>query len=156
LSLPLRAEQIHRIEAELPAEEAADRYETELRRVFDLSRRRFPRFDLVLLGLGEEGHTASLFPGTTALEEKTRLVVANWVPKLAAERITLTYPVLNAAAAVTFLVAGADKAEIVERVLEGPPDAEVPASLVRPDRGELSWLLDRAAASRLDRPIAAT
>lgn len=125
-------------------------YERELVNFFGLAPGEPPRFDVVLLGLGGDGHTASLFPGTVALTEQKRLVVANWVEELSSHRITLTLPVLNAARAVLFLVAGEAKAEILRRVLQGPHDREaLPAQLVRPDDGDLFWLVDRAAASLL-------
>ena len=99
---------------------------------------------------GPDGHTASLFPGTAALQEKSRLVVANWVEKLKASRITLTLPVLNAAHCVIFLVSGTDKASVLKAVLEEHVPAEqYPSKLVRPRHGKLIWLIDRAAASQL-------
>jgi 6-phosphogluconolactonase len=103
---------------------------------------------LIFLGTGPEGHTASLFPGSSALNEKTRLVVANWVEKFNSYRITFTFPVLNQAACVTFLVSGVDKAPIVHEVLENG-NADLPAQRVRPADGRLLWMLDRAAASAL-------
>ena len=100
--------------------------------------------------MGPDGHTASLFPGTKALREKTRLVVANWVEKLKTSRITLTLPVLNAARCVTFLVSGTDKAPVLRAVLEeNVPPEQYPSKLVRPVDGKLIWLIDRAAASQL-------
>jgi 6-phosphogluconolactonase len=148
--VPLPAANVHRILAERPADEAAALYESELRRAFALGDTGVPRFDLVLLGMGEDGHTASLFPGTKALEERRRLVVANWVPKLSTWRITLTLPVLNDARAVLFLAAGPDKAGPLGAVFDpsSPPDA-YPCQLVRPSAGELVWLVDRAAAARV-------
>jgi 6-phosphogluconolactonase len=136
---------VHRMQGELPPEEAAEAYEQELRGFFgpgDL-----PRFDLILLGTGDDGHTASLFPETSALEVHDRWVVANPVLKLETTRITLTVPVINAARAVYFLVAGEGKAEPVAEILEGDPDPrEYPASLIQPANGP-TWMLDRAAAS---------
>jgi len=134
------------------AEAAASAYERELRTFFELDPGELPRFDLVLLGLGGDGHTASLFPGHPVLEERDRLVAAPWVERFSAYRITVTVPVLNAARAVLFLVDGAAKAEILARVLEGPrrPN-ELPAQLIAPDSGELTWLVDAAAAARLTR-----
>jgi 6-phosphogluconolactonase len=112
-----------------------------------------PAFDLVLLGMGPDGHTASLFPHTAALREQVRWVVPNFVPKFNAERMTMTVPVLNRAAQVLFLVAGADKAATLAEILEGPPDPDrLPSQLVRPGRGRLTWLVDGAAAARLTRP----
>jgi 6-phosphogluconolactonase len=109
-----------------------------------------PRFDLVFLGLGPEGHTASLFPGTKALHEERRLVVSNWVGKFYTDRITMTPPLLNNAACVIFLVSGEDKALPLKAVLEGPHEpAQLPAQLIRPSHGRLLWLIDRPAASLL-------
>jgi 6-phosphogluconolactonase len=109
-----------------------------------------PRFDLILLGVGPDGHTASLFPNTQALNEQTRLVAANWVDKLGACRITMTFPLLNAARLVMFMAAGEDKADAVRNALEPAPDrTPVPAHGVQPRDGRLLWLLDSAAASLL-------
>jgi 6-phosphogluconolactonase len=149
----LRPEQIHRIRGELAASEAAMDYQQVLARTFGLAPDQpseWPRFDCILLGMGPDGHTASLFPNTMALEVRDRTVVANPVPKLDAERITLTVPVLNAAASVLFLVAGADKADALAAVLEGPPQPMLyPSQLVAPTNGTLRWLVDQAAAARL-------
>jgi len=145
--VPLPDANVHRVFAEDgDAGRAAARYEQDLREFFRLEEAALPQFDLVLLGLGPDGHTASLFPGARALEEMTRLVVATRPPASGADRITLTLPVLNHAACVTFLVAGADKAPVVRVVLEeNPRDALLPAQRVRPV-GRLLWLLDSAAA----------
>jgi 6-phosphogluconolactonase len=152
LSIP--PENVHRILTENPdAAAAAAQYEEELRRFFpaqDGAPEAWPRFDLVLLGLGPEGHTASLFPGSPALHERERWVVAPWVEKFQTFRITLTPPVLTHAAAVLFLVAGDEKADALHAVLEEVGDADLyPARIVRPEAGDLLWLLDRAAAKRL-------
>jgi 6-phosphogluconolactonase len=139
---------VHRMrgEASDPNAAAAD-YERELRSVFAT---REPRFDLVLLGLGPDAHTASLFPGTAALDERSRLVVANKVDKLASTRITLTLPAINAARRAMFLVVGADKAAAVHAVLSlERPTPELPASLVELRDGTTTWLVDRAAMSRI-------
>jgi 6-phosphogluconolactonase len=133
---------------EKDADTAALQYEQTLGKFFGLQPGEFPRFDLVLLGLGPDGHTASLFPGTAALNEKIRLVVANWVDKFQSYRITLTLPVLNRAACVLFLVSGADKANIVREVLKNE-NANLPSQKVRPADGKLLWLLDRAAGGGL-------
>jgi 6-phosphogluconolactonase len=130
---------------EKDADGAARHYEQNLRSFFALQPGESPRFDLILLGLGPDGHTASLFPGTAALNETTRLVVANWVDKFQTYRITLTLPVLNRAACVMFLVSGADKANIVHEVLENE-NANLPSQKVHPADGRLLWILDRAAA----------
>jgi len=139
------------IPAENPdASAAAETYEQTLRKFFAVGPGEFPRFDLILLGMGPDGHTASLFPETSALQAKSRLVVANWVEKLKASRITFTLPVLNAARCVAFLVSGADKAAVLHEVLEGDGPAEkYPSKLVRPSEGKLIWFVDRAAASEL-------
>ena len=149
--IPVAAGNVFRMAAENPdAAAAAEAYEQTLRKFFALETGQFPRFDLILLGMGPDGHTASLFPGTAALQEKSRLVVANWVDKLKASRLSLTLPVLNAAACVTFLVSGMDKAAALHAVLEGDaPGEQYPSKLIRPVDGKLLWLVDRAAASAL-------
>ena len=147
--VPIPATQVHRMPGELPPAEAAAAYEADLRRFFGGAD--WPGFDLVLLGLGDDGHTASLFPGTPALAETQRWVVANRVEKLATWRITLTAPAINQAGQVMFLVAGAGKAERLREVLRGPhrPDA-LPAQLVQPVSGQADWFVDLAAASGLE------
>lgn len=149
--VPVPPANIFRVTAENPdAGAAAQAYEQELRKFFALEPGQFPTFDLILLGLGPDGHTASLFPGTAALEEKSRFVVANWVEKFKTHRITFTLPVLNSARCVAFLISGTDKAPALCAVLEGDaPGEQYPAKLVRPKDGKLLWLLDRAAASEL-------
>jgi 6-phosphogluconolactonase len=146
--VPIPPENVHRMRAELDPAQAADDYERTLRTFF--AGQEAGRFDLVLLGMGEDGHTASLFPGTHALDERERWVVANHVNTLDAWRITLTPPILNAAAHVTFLVTGQKKSETLRRVLNGPRQPEVlPAQLIQPTSGRLTWLVDEAAASLL-------
>jgi len=149
--VPVPPNNVFRIEAENPdAGAAAEAYEQTLRKFFALEVGQIPLFDLILLGMGPDGHTASLFPGTEGLREKSKLVVANWVEKLKTHRITLTLPVLNAARCDAFLVSGTDKAPVLKSVLEGDaPGEQYPAKLVRPAQGKLIWLLDRAAASGL-------
>ena len=140
---------VHRMRGELPPDEAAASYERELKEFFGGE---LPVLDLVMLGIGEDGHTASLFPETSALEVTDRPVVANPVPKLDTTRLTLTVPVLNAAREVHFLVAGGDKAEALEEILEGDADPRAyPAKLVRPTGGPI-WMVDRAAAGSLRDP----
>jgi len=148
---PVDPKQVHRIKGEKRnAAQAAEEYEEELRASFRLEAGQFPRFDLVLLGMGPEGHTASLFPGTKALKEERRLVVSNWVGKLYADRITLTPPVLNNAARVIFMVHGEEKAPALKAVLEGPYEPEqLPAQLIQPKQGKVLWLVDPAAAGML-------
>jgi 6-phosphogluconolactonase len=146
---------VHRIPAEEPdAGRVADEYERELRGFFLpqglAGGDRLRRFDLVLLGMGPDGHTASLFPGTAALGERERWVASPWVEKLAAHRITITFPVINAAAAVIFLIDGSDKKEIVARVRSGS-GGSLPVEHVAPHDGELLWLVDRAAAGGASR-----
>jgi 6-phosphogluconolactonase len=143
-----RPENVFRVQAELDAETAARNYEEQLIKFFNLQSGRFPRFDLIMLGLGPDGHTASLFPGSKGLEERQRLVIANWVQKLNAFRITFTYPVLNQAACVMFMATGADKADAVRRVIEDKKQGP-PAGGVAPIDGRLLWFLDRDAAAEL-------
>ena len=149
--IPVPAGNVFRIKAENPdAAAVAEAYEQTILKFFQLKSGEVPNFDLILLGMGPDGHTASLFPGTTALQDKSHLVVANWVEKMKTHRITLTLPVLNAARCVTFLVSGTDKASVLRAVLEEDvPEEQYPAKLVRPAAGKLIWLLDRAAASQL-------
>jgi 6-phosphogluconolactonase len=148
--VPLRPEQIHRIEGELDPELAANRYESELRNTFRLEGAESPRFDLVALGMGDDGHTASLFPHTEAIHEVTRLVTANHVPQKDTWRITLTWPVIDHASSVFFLIAGQDKAAVLKEVLTGPRDPErLPSQLIWPASGILTLILDKAAAALL-------
>jgi 6-phosphogluconolactonase len=138
--VPVRESNVHRVLGENPsAQEAADEYEKVI----------VPRLDLILLGLGTDGHTASIFPGSDVLHETKRLVAAPWVEKLNTYRITMTLPLLNNGASIVFLVSGAEKAQIVKEVLEGPK--KYPAQFVQPTNGELIWMLDREAAAGLNR-----
>jgi 6-phosphogluconolactonase len=138
--VPVPESNVHRVHSENPsAQEAADEYEKII----------VPRLDLILLGLGADGHTASIFPGSEVLHETQRLVAAPWVEKLNTYRITMTLPLLNNGASILFLVSGAEKAEIVKEVLEGPK--KYPAQAVQPMNGELIWMLDRDAARNLNR-----
>ncbi|HTQ25448.1 MAG TPA: 6-phosphogluconolactonase [Candidatus Binataceae bacterium] len=148
--LDLRPEQIHRIRGEDPPEQAAGAYAEELRASFGIGKGEFPRFDLILVGLGENVHVESLFPGNPALHERERLVVAVEVDAPQRHRVTITPPVLNNSARVMFLVEGKGKAEAVKNALEGPHDPDrFPAQIIDPPNGEVVWLLDRAAASLL-------
>jgi 6-phosphogluconolactonase len=144
---------IHRLHGENPdPATAASDYEAELRRFFDLQPDQLPRFDLVFLGLGNDGHTASLFSGSEALTETEHLVAAPWVAQLKTRRLTLTVPVFNHAASVVFLVCGQDKSKALHRVLEGPRHPlELPSQLIEPNGGELMWLVDTEAARFLSR-----
>jgi 6-phosphogluconolactonase len=145
----VRVGSVHRMRCELPPTEAATDYEEQLREFFGTNG--VPAFDLILLGLGKDGHTASLFPETSALDVTDRSVVVNPVLKLGTSRVTLTIPVINAAEAVTFLVDGEDKARALREVLEGDADPRAcPAKFIRPEGGDLTWMVDRAAAGSLD------
>lgn len=148
---PLRKEQVTRIQGENPdAEEAAREYEQELRAYFRLKPGEYPRFDMLLAGMGNEGHTLSLFPGTKALHPSERIAVRNWVGKLFTDRITLTAPAASNAALILFMVTGADKAPALKAVLEGPYEPEqLPAQLLQPTNGRLLWLVDAAAGGML-------
>jgi 6-phosphogluconolactonase len=138
--VPVPESNVHRVHSENPnADEAAVEYEQTL----------LP-LDLILLGLGADGHTASIFPGSEVLHETKRLVAAPWVEKFNAYRITMTLPLLNSGASVLFLVSGAEKAEIVKAVLEGPK--LYPAQHVQPAHGQLLWMLDSLAADKRQRP----
>lgn len=147
---------IFRVPAENPdANRVAEEYERMLRDFFHPAPGTFPQFDLILLGMGPDGHTASLFPGTAALVEKSRFVVANWVDKFKAYRITFTAPLINQAKVVEFVVAGSDKSSALHEVLEGSQPAEMfPSKLIRPVKGRLIWLVDKAAAASLARKSA--
>jgi 6-phosphogluconolactonase len=147
--VPIPASQVHRVAAELPDLDAASLSYTEvLHRVFGT--KGIPQFDLIQLGMGPEGHTASLFPHQASLKEQERLIMPVTVPKPPPTRLTFTPPLLNAAIHILFLVTGADKSEAVQAVLEKPyqPD-EYPAQIIRPTHGEVTWMLDQAAASLL-------
>ena len=153
--VPLKPEQVFRIKGEhKDTEKAAQEYEQVLRSSFKIAGGEFPQFDLVFLGIGNEGHTASLFPGTKALHETKRLVVHNWVGKLYTNRITLTAPAINNAARVIFMVTGADKALAMKGILEGPcePD-QLPAQMIQPANGKLTWLVDTVAGGMLSTGI---
>jgi 6-phosphogluconolactonase len=145
--VPIPVGNVHRIPTEGdPAADAAA-YAATLRVAWPDG---MPRFDLVFLGMGPDGHTASLFPGTPAVHESARSVVANFVPKFNSWRVTLTPPALNAASKVVFLAAGADKAARLREVLTGPVNIdELPSQVVRPSSRDLTWFVDRAAAAEL-------
>jgi 6-phosphogluconolactonase len=149
--LPLTKEQVVRIKGEYQdTEEAAREYEQALQSHFKLKAGEYPRFDLLFAGMGNEGHTLSLFPGTKALHADGRAVVRNWVGKLFTERVTLTAPAASNAAQIIFMVTGADKAPALKGVLEGPYEPEqLPAQLLQPKNGKLLWLVDAAAGSML-------
>ena len=148
ISIP--AENVHRMAGEKEPSLAAAEYEEQLRTFFHLPKAALPRFDFILLGLGEDGHTASLFPGSDALSDTERLVTAPYVDKLDSYRLTLTLPVLNHAAQIVFLVAGESKAAVVKEVLRAEPASSTfPAAKVKPPNSQLTWLITQDAASEL-------
>jgi 6-phosphogluconolactonase len=150
--ITIPAENVFRVPAENPdAAAAAADYEAQIRRFFEIKPGEFPRFDLILLGMGPDGHTASLFPDSEALNEQSRMVVANWVAKFNTHRITFTFPVLNRAAEVMFLASGPDKADMLHQVLETKITPPLPSQRVEPTDGRLLWMLDEAAAAKLTR-----
>jgi 6-phosphogluconolactonase len=150
---PIPAENIHRIHGEDDPAIEALRYEQDIARLCRTAA--CPALDLVLLGMGDNGHTASLFPGTAALRETARWVVAQYVEVMATWRVTFTPPLINAARHVAFLAEGANKAQMLWNVLEGPYQPEVwPSQLIRPASGELHWLVDAAAAAKVKGPLA--
>lgn len=148
--LPLPRENIHFVRGDFPPEEAADEYQMELTQFFQLGEGEFPLFDLIFLGMGKDGHTASLFPDASTLREESSMVVAVKGGTPNVSRITLTYPVLNRARRIVFLVAGREKAETVKALLEGARP-ELPAARINPFHGEVIWLLDQDAAALLEK-----
>jgi len=149
--LNIPQDRVFRMRGEAEPEQAARQYEDSLRKEFDVPAPAWPRFDLILLGLGDDGHTASLFPGTPALRERQRLIVPNQAPQGTKQRLTFTAPLINQAHAVVFLVSGRSKAPALKAVLEDrAADPErYPAKLIQPDNGRLIWFLDHAAAAEL-------
>ena len=146
--VPIPQANVHRIQGELDPDLAAEAYVEELRSLFGSNER--PRFDLIYLGLGQDGHIASLFPGSHALRETERWALAVFSEAHQSWRVTLTPPVLNSARQLSFLVSGKSKADRLQEVLEGEPQSEpLPAQLVQPLNGQVTWLVDQAAAARL-------
>src|SRR5277367_2148677 len=153
--VPLAADRVFRIEGELDPAEAAARYESAIRNRFRLEGAELPVFDLVALGMGPDGHTASLFPHTEGLHELTRIVIPNHVLQKETWRVTLTSPVINQGRKVVFLIGGADKTEVLSQVLSDKYDPETwPSQLIQPKSGEVLMLLDKAAAAQLPPPDA--
>ena len=149
-AIPLPASQVHRMEGELDPEDGAARYEAEIRNGFKLEGAETPTFDLIILGLGPDGHTASLFPHTEGLNNMTNIVIANHVPQKDTWRLTLTWPVITQGREVAFLIEGSEKAEMIKTVWAGTYDPESwPAQLIRPASGKLTLLLDQAAAAHI-------
>ncbi len=154
--MPIPAENVFRMHGEDDPAQAAEAYSSELQKFFQLSQvggpspENYPRLDLVLLGMGPDGHTASLFPGTAALQERSKPVTANYIPKLDANRVTLTAPAINRAVNILFLIEGASKAQPLREVLQGEYQPQVyPSQLIRPNQGQLTFLVDQAAAADL-------
>uniref|UniRef100_E6PY27 6-phosphogluconolactonase (6PGL) n=1 Tax=mine drainage metagenome TaxID=410659 RepID=E6PY27_9ZZZZ len=148
--LYLKPQQVHRIHGELDPQQAADEYEFDIRGSFRLEGAESPRFDIIALGMGDDGHTASLFPHTEAIHDMSRIVTANHVPQKDTWRVTLTWPVINQAREVFFLIGGADKAQVLSEVFLGPGDVErLPSQLIWPASGILTLILDQAAAAHL-------
>ena len=149
--VPIPPTNIHRIRAEnADAQKAAADYEREIHQFFKIDAGQLPRFNCMLQGMGPDGHTASLFPGTSALEETQRLVVANWVEKFESYRITMTFSVISNAERVIFVVSGEEKADTLKAVLQDAPKSfRYPAQRIQPAKGKLIWFLDQAAAKRL-------
>lgn len=155
LFLPLGIDEsnIFRWKTELNnADKTVSEYQRALIDFFDLNGTdEFPVFDLILLGIGPDGHTASLFPYTEALHETAKTVTKNWVEKLRTWRFTLTFPTINNASKLLFLASGDEKADILKKILEGPQNCEqLPSQCVKPNNGKLIWLMDSAAAKSLD------
>src|SRR5216684_7038275 len=151
--VPLPAERAHRMEGELDPEVAAARYESVIRNTFRLEGAETPTFDLILLGMGDDGHTASLFPHTDALNEMSHIVVPNHVPQKDAWRITLTWPVINQGREVAFLIEGEEKAQVLNDVFLGPYKPETyPSQIIRPASGRLTLLLNQTVATKLPAP----
>src|SRR5262249_7416860 len=150
MPLHIASDRIVRMSGELPdANQAAAIYEERLHEFFQAAPGEFPRFDFILLGMGPDGHTASLFPGTKGLDEKERWVVGNWVEQHSTYRITFTYPLLNNGANIMFLISGGgEKPEMVRKGLR-EPGANLPCQRVQPMNGNLMWYLDGQAGSRL-------
>jgi len=144
--IPIPAGNVHRIPSERPPQEAALLYQAEIRKAFQLRDRQLPRFTLVLLGLGEDGHIASLFPNSAALQDRARLVTENYVESIHASRITLTMPVINNALSIVVIVSGKPKAGILRAVVDTDVP-EYPANMVRPIAGTVTWMVDADAAS---------
>ena len=148
--IELPPENIHRISGEISPGTAAEEYEQAVRKYVP-DGNGLPRFDITLLGIGDDGHTASLFPDTPVLKEQKKLVASVHVPALASWRITLTYPVINNSKSILFLVKGASKAKIIGQVLSGSnPDNRYPVQNINPQDGQVIWFLDKEAAAKLE------
>ena len=151
-TLQISPENIFRWQTELgDMEKAVENYVEKIREFFDLRESELPEFDLILLGMGDDGHTASLFPGTEGLRETKRIAIVNFVEKFDTNRLTFSFPTINNASNVIFLISGANKADVLKEVLEGASQPErLPSQNVNPKNGKLLWLIDAPAAARLD------
>ncbi len=148
--VPIPLPQIHRVNTYLPPEEAASAYDALLRDFFEKrAQLTSPRFDLLLLGIGDDGHTASLFPETEALNISDRWVAANFIPKLDTWRVTLTFPAINSAANILFVVTGEEKASVLNEILNGEDRTQYPTQRVEPRNGTIHWVIDQAAGKDL-------
>jgi 6-phosphogluconolactonase len=148
--VPIPHKNVHRMKGELTPEKAAEEYDADLQQTYG---EEIPRFDCILLGIGDDGHTASLFPGTDALNERKKRVTHLFVPRLNAWRVTLTFPVINNAREIIFLAEGRKKASIIRKVIEhSAPSPALPSSMIRPYDGELHWMLETEAASGIQPP----
>ncbi|HYM00552.1 MAG TPA: 6-phosphogluconolactonase [Blastocatellia bacterium] len=146
--VPLPAANVHRMKGEIDPEIAATQYASELDAHFDTA---IPRFDLIMLGMGDDGHTASLFPGTKALSEADASVVVNYVSKFSTNRLTFSVQTINNAACVMFLISGSAKVPALKEVIEGTRNPQLyPSQLIHPANGDLEYLIDRDAAARLE------
>ena len=153
--LEIPKENIHRFLTESgDAKSVAEKMENEIKAFFNLEKNEFPRFDLIFLGMGDDGHTASLFPETAALNEEKKIVAENYVPKFDTFRLTFTYPAINNARNIIFLIAGNDKAAVLREILEGTEKPEkFPSKKVNPENGKLLFLLDQKAAAILHKNL---
>ncbi len=146
--IAIAGENVHRMAGELAPEVAAAAYAAQLTGFFDLPENKPPRFDLIFLGLGEDGHTASLFPDSSALTDTDRWVTATYVEKLKTHRLTLTFPAINNAAQISFLIAGQSKSAVVKAILTGQ-NSDAPAARIKPSHGKLTWFVTEDAAGDL-------
>lgn len=152
--VPVPESQIHRMEGELEPAVAAERYDREIHDAFGLYSAAWPVFDLILLGMGPDGHTASLFPGTAGLDVVDRLAIANDVPQMKTTRLSLTVPVIREARDIMLLVGGTDKADAARRALTAPTDIHTtPVQLVRQASGNVTWIFDASLGAEIDDAI---
>jgi len=152
--VPISGVNVHRVMTEKPDQEAAAEYEKTIRQIVPAGANGVPEFDLILLGLGTNGHMASLFPHQPALHEHRKLVVAEYIDEVKMTRVTMTLPLINSAKSVVFVTLGPDKASVLREVIVGPRDPErLPAQLIQPSPGQLTWLIDAPASAELPKEI---